>query len=137
MSFVFASWVPVFYFFVVGHGSRLFATFGDLEPVVLHALCTILETSTYCFLQHLGASTYHFACYLHTFGPRVSILHAICTLLEPQPVPLHVSCNILEPQPVSLHVFFATFWDFNGLLRVCLGFIRVCLGFIRVCLGIV
>ena len=92
------------YVFVVGHSSLLFATFGDLKPVILHAICTTLETSTYhfaCYLHHVGTSTYHFACYLHTCGPFACYLHTFGTSTCP----------------------FACYLQHFGTSTVCLGFV--------------
>ena len=92
------------YVFVVGHSSLLFATFGDLKPVILHAICTTSETSTYhfaCYLHHVGTSTYHFACYLHTCGPFACYLHTFGTSTCP----------------------FACYLQHFGTSTVCLGFV--------------
>ena len=67
---------------------------------------------SYGSLVILGGSTDHFACYLHTFGPRAFILHAICTLLEPQPVRLHAIC-----------IFLGLKRSVEGLFTIYLGFI--------------
>ena len=52
-----------------------------------------------CYLQHLGAGTFH--------------LHAICNVLELEPFILLASCNIWELEPSILHDMCIYFWSWN------------------------
>ena len=56
----------------------------------------------------LETSTDHFACYVHTVKPRVSILHAVCTLLEPQPV--HFACYLHTSGTSTCHCMLFAFF---------------------------
>ena len=85
-------------FFFVGRRARFPAicNIWGPQPVIVLAICTILETSTYhcaCYLHRLVTSTYHFACwtsgfhfacYLQTFGTSSYLFARYLQHLGPQ-----------------------------------------------------
>ena len=87
----------IFSFLVVGHGSLLFATFGDLNLSFCMLFAPFGDFNlSFCMLfAHFWTSGLHFACYLHTFGTST------CPF----------AC------------FLQHFKHLNGLFTVCLGLI--------------
>ena len=114
---------------------------ASILPLPFHAAC---------YLQHFGAGTFHFACYL-PFGAEPSmlhattsisalelfILHAICRIWAQEPsIIYHAICRICAQEPFSLRAI-GRIWELEPPMLLYLLLLRLLLLCLLLCCAVV